>query len=200
MSDWADLGFGEDWSGWNPSDFGGMDYYTPPEIDPMAYPTMDYYTPPDFAQMALPYFTPEEIGLLMQYPEFSQMLPMPSGLSGGGGGVGGSSGGMLGSLAKALGLGNASSLLPLLASIAGGALNYNSTKNATNQMQDAITKSNEIVQSTLGGNKGLYEPFVQAGLGALPKLQNFNSNLSANFKPLGSGRGLTLGQLAGGRR
>jgi hypothetical protein len=142
------------------------------------------------------------------------------------GGGGGDSGALAG-LAKLFGVTgkdgsiNLSSLLPLIAGLGGGIYSLNTRKGATKDMTDAYAKANDIITSTLGGNKDLYAPWHQAGLDALSKVQAMPpSNLSAgfgplaagfgplaagfgplagNYKPLGSGRGLTLSQMAKGR-
>lgn len=95
---------------------------------------------------------------------------------------------------------NLGSLLPLLGMLGGGIYGINQQGKATNQMQDAIAKSNDIITQQLGGSSKLYDPYRTAGLDALTKIQNLPpSNLAGNFKPLGSGRGMTLSQLSGRR-
>jgi hypothetical protein len=143
-------------------------------------------------------FTPGDYNELDQ---FNAGLGDPSDPSGGGGGstlsslarllTGGSGGGSA--------LGALGQLLPFLATLGGGLMSRNATQDATHQVQDSLANANNQVTSLLGGAGSGFKPYQDAGLSALGKMQAFpQSNLAGNFKPLGSGRGINLAQLAKG--
>jgi hypothetical protein len=112
----------------------------------------------------------------------------------GSGGSGGSGGFDLTSIAKLLGLtgkdGNVNSggLLALLSALgigAGGLMNSNATKTATNQMSQSIDKANTAITGILGNAQNAYAPYQQAGVGALQKLQGMNYQpLAGKFGPV----------------
>lgn len=100
------------------------------------------------------------------------------------------------------------SLASLLGPALGGVLAYHATNKATNQMQQGITNASAAANSLLGTGAGgagaLFQPYQQAGQGALAKLQGMNwTPLAPQYKPLGPASGpnsafRTLGQVAGG--
>src|SRR4030095_15564708 len=93
-----------------------------------------------------------------------------------------------------------STLLPIIATLGGGLYAQNRTSKATEQMQQAIAKANEQVAGILGGNQALYAPYQRAGVEGLNRLTNFpQSTLASRYRPLGTGAGMTLGALTGGR-
>lgn len=133
------------------------------------------------------------------------------GLGSGGGGQfripspGGSSGSSLASMASRLfsggseggGMGGLMSLLPLLASVYGGINSRNAAEDGARQLQEGADKANDEARGLIGGAAAGYKPYMDAGTGALAKLQSMApSNLAAQFRPIGSGRGLNLSQIA----
>lgn len=92
------------------------------------------------------------------------------------------------------------SLLPLLASVYGGVQSHNATGQATSQILDHLNQTGDQVANTLKGNGAGFQPYMQAGQGALTSLQNMPpSNIASQFKPIGSGKGLSLASIARGR-
>jgi hypothetical protein len=118
--------------------------------------------------------------------------------SGGGGGINlGGAGSSIAGILKSLGLTNSAgdanlaSILGLLGTAAGGYMNYNATGKATQQMTDAVNKANETITSLLGPSAAAFKPYSDMGAAAVGKLQALpQSNLAANFGPLGAGRGI----------
>ena len=136
------------------------------------------------------------------------------GIQSGTGGGSSSLGSLASWLARALGLtggaggagaGTIGSLLPLLSALgigAGGFMGYNATNKATDQMAGAVKDANKQITDILGGAQAGYQPYQQAGQGALGQLANIGYKpLAGNFRPLGSGQGMngTLGSMMGGR-
>lgn len=201
----------DDMSGWMTQDnpFGGGGISDPGGIDPGYVP---YPTTPDFGShygmgdRGLGTDNPYDPGGTLTAGEIAQL--------------GGSSGGIgdaLSKFAKMFGLTNKdgsvnlSSLIPLLATGIGGYMGYKSTKKASQQMQDAINQSNQIVKDTLAPISGMYQPYADLGKQAAARYANMQpSNLAANFgnlagnfgplegdfKPLGSGRGISVQGMA----
>ena len=98
-----------------------------------------------------------------------------------------------------LGFSNVGGLMSALAPFLGGALAYNATNKATDQMQQGIQNSNEAITKILGGTSP-YAPYMQAGQNALGNLGNIGYKpMAGNYQPLGAGRAMTLGQMAKGR-
>lgn len=190
MSDWSD--------GFNLDDFGGG-------------PPMPTFNLDDFGG------GPPDPNYGLQ-PGWDQGPPSPYSIDPNGTGMGppspGGGGGLssLSSLAKMFGLTNKDgslnlgSLLPLLAGVGGSIYGISQNNKATNQVLGGINNANKIVTDTLGGNKALYQPYIDAGQSAMQKMQNAApSNIAAQFGPLagnyqalGSGRGLTLGKMSKG--
>lgn len=121
--------------------------------------------------------------------DWTQLLKLAGGAAGGAAG-GGSSGGGIGDLLKSLGLtggaGGSGSLLPLLgliASIGGGVNASNATKEATAQLQAGADKANQQATELIGGARNDFQPYMQAGQGALSKLEAMigNSGLASKF-------------------
>lgn len=119
----------------------------------------------------------------------------------------GSSPSMLNSLASLLtghsgasgALGGLGALLPMLASIYGGVQSRNATQDATHQVQQSLADANTTITGLLGGAGSMYKPYQDAGTAALAKLSALPpSNIAGQFKPIGSGRGLSLAQIAKG--
>lgn len=149
-------------------------------------------------------------------PRLDTGVPMAGNQYGGGGYTGGgygsgagggSSGGMLQQIIHALtgsngggsAMGALGALAPFLASLYGGIQSHNATQDATHQIQQSLSNANDQVSSLLGGAQATYKPYMDAGLGALAKLQAMQpSNLAGNFKPIGSGKGLNLSQIVKG--
>lgn len=132
-------------------------------------------------------------------------LPDMSGLDPSSIASGGSS--LLSSLARALtGRNNGgdtmsalSSLLPFIASIFGGINASHATNQATQQIMNSLNNANGQITSLLGGARDNFTPYRQAGTSALTQLQNLpQSNLAGMFRPIGSGRGLSLSQIVKG--
>jgi hypothetical protein len=201
MSDWGD-GFNmtnpDDWSGWSSGDFGGgsssgggwnSGYDLPGGGDTGG---------------ALQPGSSFEVGPGQIPSDIYQQLINLGGLSPGmdtnipGGGKGGAAAGStIASLLKSLGLTNSAgdanlaSILGLLGTAAGGYMNYNATGKATQQMTDAVNKANETITSLLGPSAAAFKPYSDMGAAAVGKLQALpQSNLAANFGPLGAGRGI----------
>jgi hypothetical protein len=102
--------------------------------------------------------------------------------------------GLQGSTGNTNWMGVLGALAPLLA----GGLSYGATNRATQQTVDAIKNAENTISGVYKANSGLYTPFINAGPGAIQGLQGMvGSNLASHFSPLGTGRGITLGQLAG---
>lgn len=96
--------------------------------------------------------------------------------------------------------GGLGSLLPFIASIFGGMQQRHATQDATHQIQDSLANANKQITDLLGGAQATYKPYMDAGLKGLAGLQAFpQSNLAANFSPIGSGRGLNLAQIVKGK-
>lgn len=121
--------------------------------------------------------------------------------------------GALGGLGKALGLVgkdgglDMGGLLSLLALFGGGINSINATGKASDQMQQAAEKANQQATDTLKPAMANYQPYIDAGHGAVDKMANFDTSpLGAKFVSQGptsnlaekfnSGRGLSLGALA----
>jgi len=126
---------------------------------------------------------------------------------GGGASEGGSSSSMSGlmSLLRSLGLtggaGGADSLLPLLSLLlsGGGLLNSNNANDkAVEQLQHGAEKANQLSTDLIGGARGNFTPYINAGHAALPQLQGMvgNSNLADKFVSKGPQSNITLAQLA----
>src|SRR5262245_41441537 len=91
-------------------------------------------------------------------------------------------------------------LLPIIAAIGGGLYARNRTGKATEQIIDSINRASADATATLGGAKSLYAPYQAAGLEGLNRLTAFpQSNFASRYRPLGTGAGMTLGALTGGR-
>lgn len=107
---------------------------------------------------------------------------------------------ILHSLGFTNGSGNANwmSILGALAPFLAGGLTSHATNQATQQTMAAINNAEGKVTDVYNQNRGAFTPFVNAGPGAISGLQGMvGSNLASQFSPLGTGRGITLGQLAG---
>lgn len=135
-------------------------------------------------------------------------------LQGAGGLMGGGSSSGLSSLLKGLGLttgsGDMGSLLPLLSLLAGGGglLNQNSkTNDAAAQLQAGADKANAFATDLIGGARGAFTPYQDAGASAVNQLSGMvgKNNLAGKFGPIGSNSDMaskfkgmmTLAQLAG---
>jgi uncharacterized spore protein YtfJ len=122
------------------------------------------------------------------------------------GGSGGGNSSVLASLAKLLGFGGGSgggnSWLPALLSMlgigAGAYLNHSASTDAARQITDSINAANDKVTGILQGNNALFQPYMDIGKQGVAALSAMpNSNIAGNFNPLGTGRGIKLGALAG---
>jgi hypothetical protein len=118
----------------------------------------------------------------------------------------GGSGQTLGQLFRALGLSNGdgaaglmSGLLPILASIYNGNRSRQATEDATRQAREDLGNTQTQISGVLNGASAGFQPYVDAGAQGLAGMQAFpQSNLAGNFRPIGSGRGISLAQLARG--
>lgn len=118
----------------------------------------------------------------------SGLTGLLSGLFGGGGGGG-------------LGLGGLGGLLGLGALIGGGINSHNSTEDATNAMLQANQNAQNVIQGQIDKIPGQYAPWTSAGSGAVAQMAAMGpSSLASKYRPLGSGRGITLNKLATGGR
>ena len=112
----------------------------------------------------------------------------------------------LDSIAKALGLTNkdgSANLLGLagiLGPLLGGIMAKNATSKASDQMQNAAKDANTMVQGMYQPAQAAFQPFINAGQGAIAKASGMNYQpLAPQFQPLGAGRAMTLGALGKGR-
>lgn len=104
------------------------------------------------------------------------------------------SGSSLEALLRSLGLTNKdggldlTGLLSLLA-LGGGAINQsNAVNNASEQMQAAANKANELATSTINGAQANFAPFITAGQNAVGKMESFDKTpLASKFKAGGGG-------------
>ena len=98
-------------------------------------------------------------------------------IAGGGGNSSlGSLGNFLPALNSLLGMGNSSSIMPLLSLLApllGGMYAQNKTNQATGQVVNAINSANSQVKGLLGG-PSIYSPYMQSGQAALGNLGKMN--------------------------
>jgi len=99
------------------------------------------------------------------------------------------------------GAGGADSLLPLLSLLlsGGGLLNSNSANDkAVEQLQQGAEKANQLSTDLIGGARGNFTPYINAGHAALPQLQGMvgNNNLADKFVSKGAPSSITLAQLA----
>ena len=95
---------------------------------------------------------------------------------------------------------NWQALMSMLALGGGAAFGINRTNKANDQMQQAIKDATGQVTSTLGGNSALYKPFQDAGAVGLQRmLAQPQSNLASRYRPLGTGAGLSLGNISKGQ-
>lgn len=145
-------------------------------------------------------YTPSDPGAGGQYDALFGQNGM---LSGGGGSNIGS---YAQTILKALGLtrgdgsANLSALLPSLMAMGGGIYGAHQTGKATQQTVNGINDATAKASQMLTGAQGLYNPYVQAGQGALNTMTTqAPSNLAGNFKPLASQNPLTLARVASGR-
>lgn len=175
------------------------------EIPEMAPPLLEMPLTPDFS------WSPEEI-LSDWSPE--DLLTQLQNVGGSGSGGAGTSAGGLGGLMQTL-FGQSSGkgslvgdLLPLLSIIGalGGGINaMNKTEDATKQLTDAANKANEQATGLIGGARGDYAPYMQAGQGALSQLQGMLGGPKKQYGPVTAGAmkpihgAMTLQQLAGRR-
>lgn len=91
------------------------------------------------------------------------------------------------------------SALGIAAPVAGGIINHNTAQQATQNAMNQINNTNQQITSILGGARAGYAPYMQAGQAALTGLMNMpKSNLVGMFKPIGSGKGLSLSTIAKG--
>lgn len=179
---------------------GGLD---PSLLPLMPQPIDQLYTPMEPFNPASP-----EYG---NYAIDWEGTPMPQ-LNVGGGSKGNSSGNssVLGQVLRLFGLdgsngGNIMPLLSLLGIGAGAYLNHQASQEGADKMNASIDAANTKVTDILGGANNLFAPYAAMGNAAAARLQAMpDSNLSAMFRPLGTGRGIvsapnmTLGKLAGG--
>jgi hypothetical protein len=95
--------------------------------------------------------------------------------------------------------GKDNSLLPLLAAlgIGGNALmNRNATKKATNDVTGAVTTANDALAKMFAGQQGNFSPYTSAGANAASLAPGLAYKpVAGNFKPLGSGAALNLGNI-----
>lgn len=129
-------------------------------------------------------------------------IPGLGGGDSGGGSSGGGSSGSGSSGAKPTGspLGSMQSLLPILAMIGGGINQNVNTREATDAMLSANRDAQNLIQGQLDRNATRFTPWTGAGADAVAQLAAMPpSNLAGRYKPLGSGRGISLASLAGGR-
>lgn len=116
-----------------------------------------------------------------------------------GGSKGGSSGGGLGDILKMFGLGGAggsdlSSLLPLLMLAAGTINSSGASKEASQQLQAAAKEANTTATGLMQGAAGNYQPYIDAGKGALADMQAFDKTpLASKFVATGGGVKSDLG-------
>ena len=113
-----------------------------------------------------------------------------------------SSGGFnIGKVLSSLGMNSSTgALIAALLAGAGGLYARNRTSQAADQAVSAINHSSDQAQSLLGpggANAALYAPYNAVGAQGAAALQAFpDSNLAANFRPLGTGRGIAGGNTA----
>ena len=94
-----------------------------------------------------------------------------------------------------LGLG---ALVPLLATLGGGLLARNATNTAMQDITNAYNTANQKITGILGPSNQTFAPYMSLGQLATQGLANLGTQpLAQNFRPLGSGRGITLGNLGG---
>lgn len=109
------------------------------------------------------------------------------GLGGSGGGSGGGGGIDISRLiAAALGIGS-------------GVMSHNATQHATDQAVAALQSANTQATNILNGTNAAYRPYADLGNQAAGRLMAMpaDQSIAGNFNPLGSGRGIKLGTLAG---
>lgn len=98
---------------------------------------------------------------------------------------------------------NLAQLLPLLglgAGITSGITSSGATREATDAMLRANQQAADLIRGRMEGADAPFKPYQDAGTSALARMQAMPaSDLASRFRPLGSGRGMTLGQLAKGR-
>lgn len=94
-------------------------------------------------------------------------------------------------------------LLPLLGLVGGitsGVTGSNATREATDAMLRANQEATDLIRGQMQGASAPFKPYSDAGAGAIGRMQAMpQSDLASRYRPLGSGRGMTLGQLAKGR-
>ena len=101
----------------------------------------------------------------------------------------------LASLLNGLGLG---ALVPLLGMLGGGLLARNATNTATNDIVNAYNTANQKITGILGPSNQTFAPYMSLGQMAAAKLADLGTQpIAQNFRPLGSGRGITLGNIGG---
>lgn len=126
---------------------------------------------------------------------------MGDGSVGGGGGMNWNS-----VLSKLFGFGsgggNTSNGLATLLSLLGigGAayLGHNSAQQGAADIGNAVTAANNAATNVFQQQGALYKPYYDAGVSAVNRMSGqAPSNLAGNFNPLGTGRGIRLGNLTG---
>lgn len=162
--------------GWNPGD----DLY-PPEVT----------TP----EMGNPYLPPGEGGDPDSPPGLGGDAPGSTGDQFDWGSLIGGGADAAQQLLKALGLTNKSGGIDLagvlsLLALGGGGLNrINSVDRASEQMQEAANKANEMATSTIGGAQGNFAPYISAGQNAVGQMAAFDKTpLAAKFQATGGGK------------
>lgn len=137
-------------------------------------------------------------------------LQIDPGFDAGGGGGGGSGGFDWSKLLGALGFkgmdnGGLGQIISALLPILGGVYASHNVNRASDQMQTAINNANDRITGILGGTNGLFKPYTDLGANAAAQLGQFGPHalagqfggLAGGFRPLGTGRGITLGNLTG---
>jgi hypothetical protein len=174
MSDWSD---GVDLSGGG--NYGFDPSMLPPVQDPFGPDLTPLPTIPGSNDPGGAFYSPGA-GLTDTSGLNSSLLNLI--LKGAGAATGGAKGGSANPFSMTNGDGslNWSSLIPLLASVFGGATAYNATKKGSSDMVNALNSANSQITSLLGpgGAMGNFAPYQTIGQMATGKLGQYN------FKPL----------------
>jgi hypothetical protein len=126
---------------------------------------------------------------------------------GGSGGPGGGAASIAQQLVRALtgggGDGSAgsilSALLPLLGLGYGAYTQSHASSEAARLAQEGLAHASDQASSILGGAQANFSPYMDAGKAAVGRIGSMPlSNLAANYRPLGSGKGMNLSQIVKG--
>lgn len=94
--------------------------------------------------------------------------------------------------------GGLATILSLLGIGGSALLGSNASKQGAADISAAVTGANNAATNVFSQQGALYKPYYDAGVSAVNRMAGqAPSNLAGNFNPLGTGRGIKLGTLAG---